>query len=63
MRIIFTDGWNSFSHVTLGALQNRVVAFVFTFYQVVTDLAAGKMDFFIDMLEFVIGWNFFGINR
>ena len=56
MRMLYTDGTNSAWHIALGALHDPMVAVMFTMYQVCTDFAAGKLDFFVDMLEFATGW-------
>lgn len=62
MRYIFEDGINSSSHVFFGIISyyfSDLIAVVFIFYQVITDLILKANDnYIIDTLEFFIGYVF-----
>ena len=62
MRGLFTDGWNSFSHFSFGALTNRFwwIAVLFFAYQIAEECIAEKQlyktNLFVDLVEYGIGY-------
>ena len=57
MRNLWSNGWNSFWHFTLGALSFKIplVLVMFLIYQGFTNKGLYDKKFFIDILEFFIG--------
>ena len=57
-RGLFTDGFNSIAHFVLGllAVHFPILIFLFLAYQILESIMLGNdPNFFIDILEFVIG--------